>query len=46
MLEGYDAGASFRTAHDPITGLTHTVLSNTTEGAWPIARYLDDLLTP
>jgi CubicO group peptidase (beta-lactamase class C family) len=46
MLEGYDAGASFRTAHDPITSLTHTVLSNTTEGAWPITRYLDELLTP
>jgi hypothetical protein len=26
--------------------VTHTVLSNTADGAWPIARYLYDLLTP
>jgi CubicO group peptidase (beta-lactamase class C family) len=46
VLEGYDAGVSFRTVHDPTTAVTHTVLSNTTDGAWPIARYLYDLLTP
>jgi CubicO group peptidase (beta-lactamase class C family) len=44
MLEGCDAGVSFRTVHDPGAGLTHTVISNTTHGAWPIARYLDDRL--
>jgi hypothetical protein len=46
VLEGYDAGVSFRTVHDPAAAVTHTVLSNTSEGAWPIARHLHDLLTP
>ena len=41
MLEGYDAGASFRSVHDPTTGVTHTVLSNTSEGAWPVTKVLD-----
>ena len=44
MLEGYDAGVSFRTAHDPETRTTYTVMSNTTSGAWPVARLLDELL--
>jgi CubicO group peptidase (beta-lactamase class C family) len=38
MLVGYDAGASFKSTHDPHTGTTCTVLSNTSPGAWPIAR--------
>jgi CubicO group peptidase (beta-lactamase class C family) len=42
--EGYDAGASFRTWHDPASGVTVTVCSNTSEGAWPILRELDRLL--
>jgi CubicO group peptidase (beta-lactamase class C family) len=46
ILEGYDAGASFRTVHDSDHRLTHTVLSNTTEGAWPITYHLDDVLMP
>jgi hypothetical protein len=46
ILEGYDAGVSFRTVHDPSERLTHTVLSNTTEGAWPITVHLGELLTP
>jgi CubicO group peptidase (beta-lactamase class C family) len=46
MLEGYDAGVSFRTVHDPEAGFSHTVLSNTSDGAWPITRHLDNLLTP
>jgi CubicO group peptidase (beta-lactamase class C family) len=46
MLEGYDAGVSFRTVHDPEAGFSHTVLANTSDGAWPITRHLDDLLTP
>lgn len=46
MLEGYDAGVSFRTVHDPDEGFSHTVLSNTSDGAWPITRHLDRLLTP
>lgn len=40
ILLGGDAGASFKSAHDPHTGTTRTVLSNTTPGAWPIARAL------
>jgi CubicO group peptidase (beta-lactamase class C family) len=42
ILEGYDAGVSCRSVHDPVTGTTSTVLSNTTDGAWPIARLLRD----
>ncbi len=41
MLEGCDAGVSFRTVHGPGTGVTHTVVSNTTDGAWPLTRMLD-----
>jgi CubicO group peptidase (beta-lactamase class C family) len=41
MLEGYDAGVSFRTAYDPASRLTYTVISNTTRGAWPIAALFD-----
>ena len=40
ILEGYDAGVSFRTVHNPIRRVTHTVISNTSDGAWPIARLL------
>ena len=43
-LVGYDAGVSFRSVHDPRSGLTYTVISNTSEGAWPVARGLDELL--
>jgi CubicO group peptidase (beta-lactamase class C family) len=42
LLEGYDAGVSFRSAHDPGTGLTYTVISNWSDGAWPIVAYLDE----
>ncbi len=42
ILEGYDAGVSFRSRHDPGAQLTQTVISNTTNGAWPIVRYLDE----
>ncbi|MFD5829683.1 serine hydrolase domain-containing protein [Lentzea sp. NPDC060358] len=43
ILAGWDAGASFRSTHDPRTGTTATVLSNTSPGAWPIARALTTL---
>jgi CubicO group peptidase (beta-lactamase class C family) len=43
MLEGCDAGVSFRSAHDPEQNITSTVISNTTSGAWPIARLLVDV---
>jgi CubicO group peptidase (beta-lactamase class C family) len=42
MLEGYDAGVSFRTVRTD--RLTHTVISNTSEGAWSITYRLDDML--
>lgn len=38
VLEGYDAGVSARTRHDPRTGVTVTVLANTSNGAWPVLR--------
>jgi CubicO group peptidase (beta-lactamase class C family) len=44
MLEGRDAGVSFRSVHDARSRLTHTVISNTADGAWPITRSLADLL--
>jgi CubicO group peptidase (beta-lactamase class C family) len=44
MLEGMDAGISARTAHDPGSGTTYTVLANTSSGAWPIVEFLDDHL--
>lgn len=44
FLVGSDAGVSFRSVHDPTANLTHTVISNTSDGAWPITRRLDELL--
>jgi CubicO group peptidase (beta-lactamase class C family) len=44
MLEGSDPGISFRSMHDPGTGTTSTVISNTSDGAWPIAELLDERL--
>ncbi len=41
VLEGYDAGVSFRSEHDPLTGTTTTVLANTSEGAWAMLEGLD-----
>jgi CubicO group peptidase (beta-lactamase class C family) len=43
-LVGYDAGVSFRSAHDPVEEITHTVLSNWSDGAWPVTKRLDELL--
>ena len=42
VLEGRDAGVSFHTEHNPDGELTWTVISNTSDGAWPIARHLID----
>ena len=44
MLQGYDAGVSACTVHAPALQITHTVLANTTDGAWPITIRLDELL--
>ncbi len=41
MLEGCDAGVSFRSADSPGSGRGYTVMSNTTDGAWPLVRLLD-----
>ncbi len=42
MLVGSDAGVSFWSAHDPGSHDTYTVISNTSDGAWPIARLLSE----
>ena len=44
ILEGMDAGVSFRSLHDPRSHVTHTVISNTTDGAWPITRLVSERL--
>jgi CubicO group peptidase (beta-lactamase class C family) len=44
ILEGYDAGASFRSTHLPETRTTVTVLGNSSEGAWPVIYALADAM--
>jgi len=44
VLEGYDAGVSFRTLHDPATDTTCTVIANWSDGAWPIVARLEELV--
>jgi CubicO group peptidase (beta-lactamase class C family) len=44
-LEGYDAGVSFRSWHHPTSRLTHTVISNSSPGAWPLTERLHELLS-
>jgi CubicO group peptidase (beta-lactamase class C family) len=46
MIEGYDAGVSFRSAHDPVERVTYTVIANWSDGAWPLTSTLDELLFP
>lgn len=43
-LEGYDAGVSACTTHDPTSGVTHTVIANWSDGAWPMLAVLDEHL--
>jgi len=43
-LHGSDAGVAFQTVYAPSEHFTYTVLSNTTEGAWPIVEHLDELV--
>jgi CubicO group peptidase (beta-lactamase class C family) len=38
FLDGYDAGVSFRSHHDPVSATTWTVLSNWSDGAWPLVK--------
>lgn len=44
-LHGYDAGVSFRSTHNPGLSTTCTVISNTSQGTWPIETLLDESLT-
>jgi CubicO group peptidase (beta-lactamase class C family) len=44
IMEGSDAGISFWAEHDEATGVTHTVLSNTTAGAWAVTGRLGELV--
>lgn len=43
VMEGYDAGVSFRSTHNPQTATTVSVLGNSTEGAWPLIYTLADI---
>lgn len=43
-LVGGDAGVSFTSAHDPRTGTSWTVVSNTSYGAWPLVSHLTSTL--
>jgi CubicO group peptidase (beta-lactamase class C family) len=45
-LEGYDAGVSFTSLHDPGSATTWTVMSNWSDGAWPLVRLLNDRVLP
>ncbi len=41
ILEGMDAGISFRSVRYPSTRITHPGISNTSDGAWPITKHLE-----
>ena len=43
-LEGYDAGISFKSVHQPSRQVTWTVISNWSDGAWPLADHMARLL--
>jgi CubicO group peptidase (beta-lactamase class C family) len=45
-LEGYDAGVSLLSQHQPSTSTTYTVISNWSDGAWPLVKLLDARLAP
>lgn len=44
VLEGYDPGISFRSSYDPKSDFLYTVISNTSAGAWPVVKLLDEKL--
>ena len=44
MIEGYDAGVSCRSMHDPMSGAGATVIANTSDGAWPFVELLEGYL--
>lgn len=43
-LDGHDAGVSMMSLHQPSARMTCTVISNWTDGAWPVVEFLDDRL--
>lgn len=43
VMEGGDAGVSFRSSHNSQTQTTVTVLGNSSDGAWPVIRALQDV---
>jgi CubicO group peptidase (beta-lactamase class C family) len=44
MMEGADAGVSIRSVHWPRDGSSFTVISNTSVGAWPLVRIIEQHL--
>lgn len=44
ILEGYDAGASFRSTHVVASQTTVSVLGNSSEGGWPLIGVLQDAI--
>lgn len=44
LLEGMDAGVSCLTAYDRPSEVIYTLVSNTSSGVWPLAKYLEDAL--
>ena len=42
FLTGHDAGVSFSSLHNPHEDVTATVISNWSEGAWPLASLLSE----
>ncbi|MFA4841254.1 MAG: serine hydrolase domain-containing protein [Agrococcus sp.] len=44
ILEGYDAGASFRSTHIVASQTTVSVLGNSSEGGWPLIAALQDAI--
>ncbi|MEV6235774.1 serine hydrolase domain-containing protein [Lentzea sp. NPDC051838] len=42
QLVGQDAGVSFKTVHEPDSGITRTVIGNTSDGVWLVARFLNN----
>jgi hypothetical protein len=44
-LEGYDAGVSFASVRRPTSAVTYTVISNWSDGAWPVVRAISDAVS-
>ncbi|KGN29656.1 beta-lactamase [Knoellia sinensis KCTC 19936] len=44
IVEGYDAGVSFRSTHIPASQTTVSVLGNSSEGAWPVIAVLAEAI--